>query len=236
MKIRTHHIILDKIGESIVKGHIKPLDNLPPDAELLKKYNIGRNTLREVFKVLSSKGLLEASPRIGTWVCEQEKWNILDPDILNWSIGTQLHTKILLDVCEARTLIEPAAARLAAKHAKISDVAIIEAAYERMEAAHPGTEAALQADVDFHLALFKASHNSLWIQFGQALSFLLMQVFKNNALQDKYVEALPLHEKTLQAIRLKDEDEAEKTMKVLTQQAVNDIKAIVKQYYSYSVV
>jgi DNA-binding FadR family transcriptional regulator len=141
-----------------------------------------------------------------------------------------------LDVCEARTLIEPAAARLAAKHAKISDVAIIEAAYERMEAAHPGTEAALQADVDFHLALFKASHNRLWMQFGQALSFMLMQVFKNNALQDKYVEGLPLHEKTLQAIRLKDEDEAEKTMKVLTQQAVDNIKAIVMQHYTYAVV
>jgi DNA-binding FadR family transcriptional regulator len=234
MKIRTHHIILDKIGESIVKGHIKPLDNLPPDAELLKKYNIGRNTLREVFKVLSSKGLLEASPRKGTWVCEQEKWNILDSDVLNWSIGTQLYTKILLDVCEARTVIEPAAARLAAKNAKISDVAIIEAAYERMEAAFPGTDAALQADADFHLALFKASHNRLWMQFGQALSFMLMQVFKNRALQDKYAEGLPQHKKTLQAIRLKDEDEAEKAMKFLTQQAVDNIKTIVMQNYTYA--
>jgi DNA-binding FadR family transcriptional regulator len=234
MKIRTHHIVLDKIGESIVKGHIKPLDNLPPDTELIKKYNIGRNALREVFKVLSSKGLLDASPRKGTWVCEQENWNILDPDVLNWSIGTQLHTKILLDVCEARTLIEPAAARLAARHAKISDVAMIEAAYERMETAHPGTNAALQADVDFHLALFKASHNRLWMQFGQALSFMLVQVFKNNALQDKYIEALPLHKNTMQAIRFKDEDEAEKTMKLLTEQAVHDIRAIVIQHYTYA--
>src|SRR5690348_5208926 len=133
MKIRTHDIILHKLGSSIVKGKIKPLENLPSDTALCKEYKIGRNTLREVFKVLSSKGLLEASPRKGTWVTEQDDWDIYDVDVLSWSIGTPLHTKILLDVSEARVLIEPAAARMAARNAKISDVAVIEEAYERMK-------------------------------------------------------------------------------------------------------
>ena len=105
MKIRTHDIILSKLGSSIVKGKIRPLENLPSDTELCNEYGIGRNTLREVFKVLSAKGLLEASPRKGTWVTEQSGWDIYDPEMLRWSVGTPLHGKILLDVSEARGLI-----------------------------------------------------------------------------------------------------------------------------------
>jgi DNA-binding FadR family transcriptional regulator len=231
MKIRTHHVVLDKLGEAIVKGRLKPLENLLPDTELCKEYNIGRNTLREVFKVLSSKGLLEASPRRGTWVSDPEHWDILDPDVLQWSVGTALHAKILLDVSEARTLIEPAAARLAARYAKIADVATIEAAYERMEQALPGTAEAGQADVDFHLALFKASHNHLWIKFGHVLSFALGQLFKTNAMQDKYLEELPLHREALQAIRLKDEAAAERALQRLTRHSVATCEAIVKEHF-----
>ena len=116
---------------------------------------------------------------------------------------------------------------MAAKNAKASDVAVIEEAYERMKVANPQTLQASQADVDFHIAVFKASHNMLWIKFGQVLSFTLLQLFKSSALQEKYIEGLPMHKKILQAIRLRDEDDAEKNMKILTAHAASSLKTIV---------
>lgn len=234
MKIRTHDIVLDKVGESIVKGVLKPLERLPSDTELCRQYQIGRNTLREVFKVLTTKGLIGASPRKGTWVNEPDDWDIFDPEVLRWSEGTPLYTKVLLDVTEARLLVEPAAARLAARHAKISDIAAIEDAYERMQGATPGTNAACRADVDFHVALFHASHNKLWIKFGQALSYTLTQLFKTNVLQDRYYDELPLHGQILQAIRFQDEETAEASMRQLTHRTAETLASIVKNHYTYS--
>lgn len=226
MKIRTHDVVLHKLGRSIAKGEIKPLENLPPESELCLKYKIGRNTLREVFKVLSAKGILQASPRKGTWVKMVEDWDIFDPEILGWTLGTPLHLKILEDVNEARTLIEPSAARLAARYAMISDVAVIENAYIRMEKSAPKTNAACIADVDFHIGVFKASHNKLWIKFGQILSHTLTQLFKENTTQDRYMESLPLHEKILEAIRFKDEIGAEKCMHQLINYAIDTFQII----------
>lgn len=226
MKVRIHEVVLQKLGAFIVKGGILPLKNLPPESVLCHKYKIGRNTLREVFKVLSEKGLISASPRKGTWVTNQEEWDIFDSDVINWAAGTKLQLKILTDVNEARNLIEPAAARLAARYGRISDIAIIEDAYYRMEKARSNSVEACIADVDFHLGIFKASHNSLWIKFGWILSATLPQLFKETATKDRYKEALQFHKKILDAIRFKDENGAEECMSRLIQYAMDTFKII----------
>jgi DNA-binding FadR family transcriptional regulator len=100
-----------------------------------------------------------------------------------------------------------------------------------MEKALPGTAEAGQADVDFHLALFRASHNHLWIRFGQVLSFALGQLFKTNAMQDKYPEELPLHREALQAIRLKDEEAAGRALQRLTRHSVATCEEIVREHF-----
>jgi GntR family transcriptional regulator, galactonate operon transcriptional repressor len=217
MKNRTHDIILDEIGIYIVKGHVKPGEYLPGDADLCKRYGIGRSTLREIFKVLKSKGLLLASPKKGTWVNEKENWDFFDPQIFNWAIGTPLEREILADVVEARCLIEPSAARLAARNSNINNIAQMEDAYNRMAKAKSGSNESRNADVDFHVNLFKASHNKLWVKFGQILSVSLVELFKFIVIEDHFIDTLPQHKKVIDAIRMKQEDVAEEIMKELTQ-------------------
>jgi DNA-binding FadR family transcriptional regulator len=216
MKDRIHDIVLNELGIFIVKGKVKPGQFLPADADLCKRYNIGRGTLREILKVLKSKGLLLASPKKGTWVSEEENWDFFDPQIFNWAIGTSLEKKILADVVEARCLIEPSAARLAARNATLKNIAEMEDAYNRMVMAKLGSDQARNADVDFHVSLFRASHNKLWMKFGQVLSVSLMELFKFTIVENHFVDTLPQHKKVIEAVRLKQEDVAEKTMKTLT--------------------
>src|SRR5258707_14934274 len=77
--------IANHIGIAIVTGVYSANNPIPIEAELCRQYDASRPVLREAVKMLTAKGLLGARPRRGTWIQPEDKWNLLDPDVLGRS-------------------------------------------------------------------------------------------------------------------------------------------------------
>lgn len=168
--------IIDELGRRIVGGEFPPGEALPREAELMEMLKVSRTSLREAIKVLAAKGLLETRQKSGTRVTPRANWNTLDSDVFRWATEDGGSTEIL-DLIELRQLLEPAAARLAAIRATVTDLAHLAAAQDRMQALVDDADNYAQADVDFHLAVFKSSHNTFLNRFGLLVGDFLQMSF-----------------------------------------------------------
>ena len=166
--------VVETLGRRVAARHYSEGEVLPVEQELASSLGVGRNALREAVKVLSSKGLIVTGPRTGTRIRPRAEWNMLDPDVLSWHADPETATaEFLLSLLEARRIIEPKAAELAAVRGTRADMAAVMSAYERMEQARDDPEARMLADIDFHTAILKASHNDVLAHFRHAVGSYL---------------------------------------------------------------
>lgn len=164
--------LLDAVGRSVVLGEYE--DRVfPKEADLAQQYGVSRSVTREALKMLAAKGLLNARPKQGTFVCPQEQWNLFDTDVLRWLLDRKFSVALLRQFNELRVGVEPQAASLAAKRARPAQVAAIAAGLERMRRAEKGEDDALEADIDFHVAVLRASGNPFYIQFRDIVTTAL---------------------------------------------------------------
>jgi GntR family transcriptional regulator, galactonate operon transcriptional repressor len=171
------HAVLTTLGREIAQGIIPPGAVLPPEHELEIRLGVGRGVVREAIKTLSGKGLVSVRPRHGTRVLPRRDWSLLDRDVLNWLVGQDKPDReLLLDVQEVRSIIEPAAAALAATRATKKDRQRINAALEAMKTSD-NQASATAADKAFHLAILDATHNPVLQGFRSAIDTILSAVF-----------------------------------------------------------
>jgi GntR family galactonate operon transcriptional repressor len=169
--------VLATLGREIAQGVIPPGAALPPEHELETRLGVGRGVVREAIKTLSGKGLVSVRPRHGTRVLPRSDWSLLDRDVLNWLVGQEKPDReLLLYVQEVRSIIEPAAAALAATRATKKDLERINAALEAMQASD-SQASATAADKAFHLAILDATHNPVLQGFRGAIDTILSAVF-----------------------------------------------------------
>lgn len=204
---------------------------LPTENELCQRYGVSRTVIRESLKILESKGLVRGRSRVGTVVCPKEEWNILDQQVLEW-IGPRIfELDLLACVLDARRAIEPFAAEFAAERATVQDVAEIERAWERMRDAEGDLEAFNKADVAFHAALLKASHNQVFMQLASiiraALEFSLHASNEAAAVRD---EAVEIHKSLVEALRLRDKAAARECSHRMLDIAARDLAIAVKNH------
>jgi DNA-binding FadR family transcriptional regulator len=204
---------------------------LPTESELGPRYGVSRTVIRESLKILASKGLVRGRSRVGTVVCPKEEWNILDRQVLEW-IGPRIFELDLLQcVLDARRAIEPFAAEFAAERATVQDVAEIERAWEQMRDAEGDIEAFTAADVAFHAALLKASHNQVFMQLASiiqaALEFSLHASNEAAAARD---EAVEVHKQLVEALRMRDTAAARECSHRMLNLAARDLAIAVKNH------
>jgi len=169
--------VLTTLGREIAQDLIPVGTALPPEPDLEARFGVGRGVVREVVKTLAAKGLVSVRPRHGTHVLPRHQWSLLDRDVLNWLVGQDKPDReLLLAVQEVRSIIEPAAASLAAMRATREDRLRINAALEAMETSD-GQATATAADKAFHLAILDATHNPVLQGFRGAIDTILSAVF-----------------------------------------------------------
>ena len=66
--IRLYENAIEQIMDLVKRSELKPGDKLPPERELAKKLSISRNSLREAFRVLESRGLIKSKPGGGRYI------------------------------------------------------------------------------------------------------------------------------------------------------------------------
>ncbi|MEH6781897.1 MAG: FadR/GntR family transcriptional regulator [Rhodoglobus sp.] len=223
-----HGHVVDVLGRRIMRGELVSGDIIDPDA-LLTEFQVSRTVMREAIKVLTTKGLVDARPRLGTYVTERERWQLLDGDVMTWRSEGVPEPLLVLELSEVRQVLEPAAARLAAVRRTKEQCAAIETAMTALAATFVSTEAESHAAADlvFHRAVLAASGNELLARFEVVLEPALQArnqiAFKN----ETTTQFLDSHRAVVDAIVAQDADRAHAAMTTLMTQSAADSDAIV---------
>jgi DNA-binding FadR family transcriptional regulator len=134
---------------------------------------------------------------------------MLDPEILRWCVATGQARVFWQAVYQVRKIVEPGAAALAAAQAGDGDIERIAQAYDAMRSVAPGTEAATQADLRFHLSILEASNNAFVRSFAVLIETALAStIHAQNARPGAFSRGVPLHGLVLEAIRKRDPEAA----------------------------
>lgn len=205
--------VVANIGEAIGRGDLPPGVTLPRERDLELRYGASRSVVREAVKILATKGLVSVRPRLGTRVRPRGDWSLLDRDVLGWIGSGGIDRELLLALDEARRVVEPGAAEIAARRADDGDRHRIRTAYLAMEAACHEPRAATEADKAFHLAILDATHNPVLQGFRTAIEAILDAVFA--ATIPMLAPNLPNHDAVASAIEVGDPAAARAAMERL---------------------
>ncbi|EJD6696747.1 FadR/GntR family transcriptional regulator [Acinetobacter baumannii] len=199
-----HALIVQQLGLKIVSGEISENEKLPSEVDLCEEYKVSRPVFREAIRVLNAKGLTYSRPKIGTVVRPKEEWHLLDPDVLFWLIQTTPEHEFFKTLSTVRRVLEPELAYIAASTANEEDIERIKQAYEGMEKATT-VEEFIEPDIQFHLAIAKATHNDLLAYMSKMLVLPLQQSIQVTSLRPNLQShSLPRHKAILTAIENKD--------------------------------
>jgi len=224
-----HGRVVDGVGLRVVSGRAVPGEILELDA-LADEFDVSRTAIREALKVLAGKGLIDARPKRGTFVRDRGAWNLIDPDVLRWQFDAMADPHMLDKLAEIRTMIEPAAAELAARRRTDADLAELDAALAQMAVeaqatpGQPDTEAIVEADLRFHRALLAATHNELVEQFSSVIEIGLRA-------RDRYVHghgvtvsrSYDLHREVVDRVRAAEPERARAGLLALLAAAAADV-------------
>ena len=199
-----HALIVQQLGLKIVSGEIAENEKIPSEAELCEEFQVSRPVFREAIRVLNAKGLTYSRPKIGTVVRPRDEWYMLDPDVLYWLIQSTPENEFFKTLSTVRKVLEPELAYIAASTANEQDIQTIKAAYDGMEKAETVAEF-IQPDIDFHLAIAKATHNDLLAYMSKMLVLPLQHSIQaTSARPNLQTHSLPRHKAILTAIENKD--------------------------------
>lgn len=201
--------IADSIRETIVEKKLAPGDRLPSERALAEEFGVSRSSIREGIRALAALGVLETRPGTGTYVSTNLSSSILHP--LSWAIF--LSDSLGRDLIEARKVIEPAIAELAAKRAEPQDLESLGEAYRAMVASRGDPDALADADLAFHLCLAKTARNRLFHETIVGLQHLLRPLMAATLMTSGDQEAaLMQHAAILEGVREGDLNKAREAM------------------------
>ncbi|MGX6605323.1 FadR/GntR family transcriptional regulator [Micromonosporaceae bacterium Da 78-11] len=223
-----HGQTVEAIARRIVSGQIAEGDTLDI-THLQQELDVSLTAVREALRVLAAKGLVDARQKRGTFVRAREHWNLLDADLIRWQFSDRVDPDFLEHLAEIREIIEPAAARLAARRRTPEDLDALQAALDAMVDAEGDPAAEVEADLGFHRALLAATHNEL-------LERMEMILTPGLAARDRLVHSaadgrddpVPSHRGVLAAIRAGDTAQAEDATTALLVKAASDLDRIRK--------
>lgn len=222
-----HDNVLTALGAEIVSGTLPPGGVINLEG-VGTQYGVSRSVAREAVRVLESMGLVAARRRVGITIQPVHRWNVFDPRVIRWRLESGDRTAQLVSLSELRRGFEPAAAALAARRADPHQCRIMAAAVSDMvmHGRSGDLEAYLLADKVFHQMLLESSGNEMF----RALNGVVAEVLAGRTQHGMVPEtpnpvAIALHDEVARAIRLRDEVGAERAMRAIIDEAMNDVSS-----------
>ena len=152
--IRRTDELVNSLMPVILSGALAEGDALPSDQQLGSQHNVSRTVVREAFRILGAKGMIEAKPRSGTRIAPMSSWALWDPDVLDCLAQTSHAAKYDLHIADMRAAIEPAMAALAASRANPNDLAALQSRLRELQQTPE-----LDAEISYLAGIFEISSN-----------------------------------------------------------------------------
>ena len=208
---------VDTLGRWIVNDRFPPDVVIPTEPQLVEALGVSRTTVRDAIKVLSGKGLVRTARRYGTRVTPVDAWNLLDGDVVAWHRPDHPRMlRIFAETTEVRTILEPAAAELAAHRATDAQRKTI---LDLARTMHPETgdvAALFHADCAFHVTILEATHNQVMQQMRQLILTTLRVSYEYGVMRPEHDPVSRAgHIKVAEAIATRDGLAARKAMAIM---------------------
>jgi DNA-binding FadR family transcriptional regulator len=226
LKTRLHQSLARQLGTKIVSGEFRPGESLPGEIAASQTHQVSRNAYREAVRILAAKGLVESRQKAGTLVTDRNRWNLLDPDVLDWTLSSNPAPEFSDALFELRSVVEPAAASLAAQRRTDHDLTAMERALEEMRHHAPDSPEGEQADERFHAAMFAAAGNDMLSRLASIIFASVKFVAETKREQHIDRDTWPDHKALFDAIRSRRSNQARDAMTGLIAHAREDIERV----------
>ena len=214
IKSESHDIqkkIISKIGDLINFKNLEPGDKLPSERMLSEKFEVSRGLVREAIQKLEFYGILKSIPQSGTFVANIGviAMNGMIEDILN------LEDPAFKTLVETRILLELKTVRLAALRRTQEDLNEMRNTLDAYNKKALNGEDAVQEDLLFHLAIAKASGNSMMNTFMLMITPEIITNFEKYHVCNKDLPIIGIkqHEAIFEAIKSQKPQLAKSIMK-----------------------
>jgi GntR family transcriptional regulator, transcriptional repressor for pyruvate dehydrogenase complex len=204
--------VVDQIVDRIRSGRIRDGELLPGERQLAAAMQISRRTVRDAIEILQDAGVVAVSPGPSGGIRVASIWV---PDALT-SNPDPISTAQVFEILEARRVIEPRVAQLAALRGTDTDFRVMDETIELQRANQHDRWRLNEGNALFHRQLWRAGRNheleSAMRSIYRHLSGPFHAALEQDETSDSPSIGIDLHEETLQAIMRGQPDEVEEVM------------------------
>lgn len=197
--------IARQIKDTILSGAMKSGDRLPPERELVERFQASRISIREALKNLEASGLLTIKPGSGVFVSE------VNSKPMSESLASILRIKkvSMNELTEARMILEPNIAKLACDRVTPQDLQKLEENIAGAFAVIKSNVSARVKNIEFHSLLAESTRNSVLTLTVKTLLDVLQEMSSeivDDSPQNVEIASQTVrhHKKILEALKEKD--------------------------------
>ncbi len=205
--------ISNQIISIILEGRWKEGEKIPGEIELAGMFEVSRNSVRESIKALELLGILRSKSGRGTYVSDQAVFRIKQ---LRYASEPE-NENIIKEIMEARLIIEPGLAAIAAEKASSEDIKLLEETLNRCFSALESKTYSFELGMAFHSHLFRISGNRILINLFENMKETLIvtrrKIFFKHIKESVLIEELNEHRTIINFIKEKKPDQAAEAMK-----------------------
>ena len=171
---RVYEHIVAQIERAIYEGRLTCRDKLPPERQLVREFGASRVAVREALRALEHRGLVEVRQGSagGYFIREVDS----TPVVRDLSTLFRLGRVSLAQLAEARLLLEPEAARLAAMRVTDHELKLLGECLEARTQVGLTSRRRRGLDAEFHRLVASAARNPIYAAVAHALTALEVKV------------------------------------------------------------
>ncbi len=163
---RNHYEeITEQLKRLITEGKLRVGDKLPSTKELSEQFGVGRSTTREALSALKAMGLIEIRQGGGCRVISSAPSEVELPELAS----LRMNRETVLELLEARESLEVSNASIAAVKRTPEDLVLLSALIAEMGRSIGDESEGERLDLQFHLTLAKATHNSIIVRLFESI-------------------------------------------------------------------
>ena len=207
---RLYEEVAKQLQGLIGNGRLKPGDRLPPERELVRRFQVSRSSVRDAIRTLEVMGLVRSRQGEGTVVQDLSAESLIAP----LSAALVPKRELVAELLEIRKIVEPAFAARAAAHATPEEIARMQDVLGRQREKFRRHENSIEEDSEFHYVVAMASRNSVVNKVVDVLMDL-MRESRARSLQvnGRPERSLEGHTRILRAIQRRSPKAAESAMR-----------------------
>jgi GntR family transcriptional repressor for pyruvate dehydrogenase complex len=209
---KASDILADRIRQMILSGEIQPGESLPPERDLVTSSGLSRSSVRDALRVLEVEGLITTKPgRSGGSIVQLPG---RDSVARSMELFVKSHEIQLHSLLDCRLAIEPFLAAKAAENRTDSDLEEIQSIHSEFVATTDDIGNYKRLNLEWHLAVARASHNEILIALMEAISHPILEAagYQQVTTDSIREEAKRAHEAIVEAIANSDGELAGKRM------------------------